>query len=255
MKLSKSPQLNQRKTRKRKGFSLVEVIIAIGIVALLLTGFLGVFGSAQRSINRSLGVKEANMLKDSLETEMSTLRTGEVDSNGTAYANSFHKAFEMIKESTDASNAILIYQYKANPVDNDEDGILPPFTGDDGIQGKSYLTQVAVRKKGVSDDLMEDELTSKTVVGSVYAVRMTQLLKEPTSGDLELSTNVGQIWHEVNGTNTQALSHTDYNSAVITFQAEFFKVKSNSFGFVNSSNWDFTNMGNPVAVVNMAVRR
>jgi len=251
MKLSHSQNLASSKPSKRKGFSLVEVIISIGIVALLLTGFLGVFGSAQKSINRSLGVKEANMLKDSLETEMSTLRSTEVSD----FDSSFNKAFDMIKGSNNKSNAILVYQYKANPVDNDNDGILPAFDGDDGIQGKSYLTQIAVRKRGKDETIMEKELSNKTVVGNVYAVRMTQLIKNPTTGDLELSENLGQIYHEVGGVNEEATTHSDYNKAVITFQAEFFRLPSNSYGYVNSNNWSFESMGNPVAVINMAIRR
>jgi len=248
MKLSNSQQPNLRKYSKRKGFSLVEVIIAIGIVAVLLTGFLGVFGSAQRTINRSLGVKEANMLKDSLETEMSILRSTETGS----YDNSFHKAFEMIQKSQNTTSAILIYQYKADPKDNDDDGILPAFTGTDGIQGKSYLTQVAVRNRGVyAEGDLESEL--KEVVGNVYAVRITQLVKDPTTGNLELADNPGEIREDKDS--EVVSNYADYNQAVITFQAEFFRIQSNSYGFVTSSNWDFEKMGNPVAVVNMAVRR
>ena len=191
------------------------------------------------------------MLKDSLETEMSTLRPNEV---GT-YDSSFHKAYEMIMTSIDEGDAILIYQYKANPIDNDDDGILPPFTGNDGIQGQSYLTQVAVRKRGENDDIMKEELSNKTVVGNVYAVRMTQLIKNVGTGDLEVSTNKGKIYHEKGGANVEASDHNDYNKAVITFQAEFFRIPSNSFGYVTSNNWKFTKMGSPVAVVNMAIRR
>ena len=242
---------NPTNPSKRKGFSLVEVIIAIGIVALLLTGFLGVFGSAQKSINRSLGVKEANMLKDALETEMSTYRSTEV---GT-YDNSFHKAFDMIKNSNSQAEAILVYQYKAEPEDNDDDGILPPFTGSDGIQGSSYLTQIAVRKNGQDDAIMTDEITNTTVVGNVYAVRMTQLITNISSGDLELSTNNGEIWHDVGGTNEEAVDHEAYSKAVITFQAEFFRIPSNSYGYIKNGSWSFSSLGNPVAVINMAVRR
>jgi len=251
MKVSISNPSIQQKAKNSKGFSLVEVIIAIGIVALLLTGFLGVFGSAQRTINKSLGVKEANMLKNSLETEMSTLRENEI-SAPTSYESAFHKAFSMIENSTAEANAILIYQYKAKLIDDDDkpnDGILPAFDGDDGIQGKTYITQVAVRIKGVNNDLIEKELANKSVVGNVYAVRLIQLIKNP-DGDLILGTP-GEIKSEAGS----ATNHNDYDKAVIAFQAEFFRLPSNAFGFVNSTSWDFNTMGNPVAVVNMAVRR
>ena len=236
---------------RRKGFSLVEVIIAIGIVALLLTGFLGVFGTAQRNINRSIGAKEANMLKDSLETEMAIFKSSDTAPGvGTAFA----KAFEMIRTSTVTANAVLVYQYKGNPSNANLDGILAPYNNDDGIHGSDYITQVAVRRKSSDLLLVRSELANNVVTGNVYAVRMKQLLKN-NDGDLELSTHDGEIRHEVNGNVTQAASHDDYNQAVITFQAEFFRLPSNSANYVTGNNWDFTNLGNPVAVINLAVRR
>ena len=61
----------------RKGFSLVEVVIAIGIVAMLLTTFMAVFGPAQKNINKALGSADANRLVHTLENEMAILRPGE----------------------------------------------------------------------------------------------------------------------------------------------------------------------------------
>ena len=79
----------------RRGFTLMETVIAIGVVAVLLTTFLAVFGPASSSIRRALSAQEAGRLTTSLERELRTLRVGPDD----AYENSFHKAFEWIRDS------------------------------------------------------------------------------------------------------------------------------------------------------------
>ena len=244
--------------KRSKGFSLIEVIIAMGIISLLLSGFLGLFGTAQKSIQRSLSIKESNQIKEALETEMAVLRPKEAGAGGD-YANSFHKAFEMIKTSDTSSSAILIYQYKAKPEDDNKDGILPPFTEKNGIPGKDYSTQVAVRKLGAKIDgagvltVIKEELNPSAVVGAIYAVRMTQLVKS-ADGSLIVGT-AGSIKNPIGSTQLTANSHTEFTDAVILFQAEFFRLPTNAYGYIDNSGWTFEKLGNPVSVINMAVRR
>ena len=59
---------------RRRGFTLMETVIAIGVVAVLLTTFLAVFGPAQSTIRRALSAQEAGRLTTSLERELSSLR-------------------------------------------------------------------------------------------------------------------------------------------------------------------------------------
>ncbi len=245
--------------KRSKGFSLIEVIIALGIVALLLTGFLGVFGSAQKNIQRSLSIKEANQLKDSLETEMAVLRSGEKSYSGTDYKNHFEKAFDMVKNASDPSKAVIVYQYKALTKDTDSgdqqnDGILPPYTDANNVPGAGYITQVAVRRVGPQDTLITRELAPDAVDGTVYAVRITQLVSDPTNSSLKLGSR-GKIQHIVGAALEDATDSDVFNSAVITFQAEFYRLPSNNYGYISSGIWDFEKLGNPVATINMAARR
>jgi len=250
----KSALASKLKLKRRKGFSLVEVIIAIGIVGLLLTGFLGVFGSAQRNISRAISVKEANILKDALETEMSILRTSDVD-----FTTSFQKAFEMIVDSSDQTLTTLVYQYKADPLDNRDSGILATYDSEGGIAGQDFITQVAVRKLGAtgSSNLLESELQSGVVVGNVYAVKMRQLFPAETDFSiLELQDESDSLAFFSSDLTKQTTSSSDsYTDPNVIFQAEFFQLPSNSASFVTGGSWDFQTIGAPVARINVAIRR
>lgn len=245
MKSSILPQDKRRCShlrKTRKGFSIVEVAIAMGVVTLLLTTFLGVFGPAQKNIQRALSTKDANRMKDELSKEMSVLRSTEYAATSSPttgkYKSSFDKAFWMISNSHDEAKAVLMYQYKADPTaDPDNDGILDPYTGDNGIPGKDYIVQTAVR--ALTDTRVVNELSSTSVVGSVFVVRMTELVRNGNA--LEVSTSAGV---------------TDIaDKAVIAFKAEFFRLKSNNYQFISSANWDFEKVGNAITEVNMAIRR
>jgi hypothetical protein len=248
--------------RSRKGFSIVEVAIAMGVVTLLLTTFLGVFGPAQKNIQRALSTKDANRMKDTLSNEMSILRPTDTD------ASSFNKAFRMIEGSHTKTKAVLMYQYRADPEDNDNDGILPPFSGTDGIQGKDYIMQTAVRTLGVDNSKIKSELDA--IDGSVLVVRMTQLVNykidDPANpGDkiivmgawAEGATGTGALKAGITDPDNPgtALAVAAYPKAVIAFRAEFFKLSTNKFNFVTGNNWNFTNIGNAVTEANMAIRR
>ena len=254
---NKHNSLRPRRVRSLKGFSIVEVAIAMGVVTLLLTTFLGVFGPAQKNIQRALSTKDASRMKDTLSNEMSILRPTDSDTS------SFAKAFRMISGSHTKATAVLMYQYRAEPVDSgvgpeDKDGILPAFKGTDGIQGKDYVIQTAVRALGVDDAKITAELAE--VDGPVFVVRMTQLVDEdPADGQLILTAWTASGAPVAGVTNPDApgtpLNVLAYPKAVIAFRAEFFKLSANKLGFINSTNWDFDKIGNTVTEVNMAIRR
>lgn len=245
---------------RRRGFSLVEVVIAIGIVAILLTTFLAVFGPAQRNIQRSLSVKDANRLVSTLENEMSILRNGEGDNSGGSYTSSFDKAFEWIKESGSKDSAILIYQYNAQAGTDDsnfnaDDTPMPYNVGTEkGIPGRDYITQTVVRfmDDAKSKALMEKELVPGVVEGPVYVVRMTQLVKDTATDGLKVGT-IGTITSD-DGTNVS--DSALFPEAAIVFQAEFFRLRSNLKSYVTGNNWNFDDkLGKPVSVTNIGVRR
>ena len=218
----------------------------MGIVTLLLTTFLGVFGPAQNNIQRAIGAQDISRMKDALSTEMSIYRSSEQMN----YDNSFDKAFEMLKGSSDPNMAILVYQYKALLQDTDDDGILPPYTGDNGVQGRDFIIQTAVRRLDVDSSKIEEEIAPSSIEGAVYVVAMTQLVED--NGSLNLGAAAEIVNPDGGG---EAENSTDYLSAVLTFKADFYRLRVNKFEYVAGGAWDFSNIGGVLTSINMAVRR
>lgn len=257
----------------RRGFSLIECVIAIGLVVVLLTTFMAIFAPAQQNINRALGVADANRLVTTLETEMAVLRPGEEneqdynDSNNTASA--FQKAFQWIKESDTPSKAVIVYQYQALPdeeyeVSSESTGLLEAvasnvISDDTKIPGVDYISQTVARRVDINatEDFLDSELQSGVVTGNVYAVKMTQLVSVP--GDGLVLGNPGEIVNTDEAVNDGAVkvpvSSAEFVDAYITVQVEFYQLPTNSAAFVTGGSWDFESLGAPVATQNIAVRR
>ena len=71
-------QVTQKKSfNKNPGFTLVEVAIAMGMMAVMISSFMVVFGPSIKGIDKSLSAKEADRLTNALELELSVLRNGD----------------------------------------------------------------------------------------------------------------------------------------------------------------------------------
>ncbi|MBT8038386.1 MAG: prepilin-type N-terminal cleavage/methylation domain-containing protein [Verrucomicrobiae bacterium] len=243
--------------RGRQGFTLVETVIAMGIITIMITAFLAAFGPAVQGIRKSMSAKEVKRLATTLEYELSVLRAGD---EATDYATSFEKAYEWIKGSggADKEDVILLYQYRGDPASVHEDGTLEPQTDRaKQIPGEDYVVQSVVRRW--DDSKVEDELALGMVVGRVFYVRINQLIFND-DGELELTDQLGQIIDPT--TDTVTSTDTDYLEAVLTFQAEFYVMKSSLYAAIE--NFSLTDddgdghpdaVGKPVFTRNMAIRR
>ena len=246
-----------------QGFTLVETVVAMGIITIMITAFLAAFAPAVSGIKKSISSKEANRLASTLEYELSVLRPNEVTSGGGQYSTSFEKSYNWIKNSGTATknDAVLLYQYRgelgATPND---DGTLPPFVNADGIPGKDYVLQSVVRR--FDNVNVAAELVPRVVEGGVFVVRMRQLIYK-TSGELIESTSPGEILNP-RGLN-EITTYEDYPEAVIAYQAQIFVLKSNQYTYISGAAFDLTTddngddipdvLGKPIFTRNMAVRR
>lgn len=130
-------------TKRNQGFTLLETVIAIGVLAVLLTGFLYVFAPAAAGIRKAITVQDADRLTSTLEKELNTLRDGqESDDIQTA----FDKAFYWIKESNQAGTALLVYRYRASISQLRSDG-----TGEPGRGGCGGFPDSRIGLRGEDD--------------------------------------------------------------------------------------------------------
>lgn len=237
--------MKTQSTPKKSGFTLLETVIAIGVLAVLLTGFLAVFGPAAAGIRRAINVQEADRLTSTLERELVALREGQGGGTG------FGKAYDWIKESYQTENALFVYQYRGDPSRQRPDGTLEPVIKLDGTPGRDFIVQPMCRR--ANDRYFYQDL--KGVEGGVFLVKCTQLTY---SGGAEMeakTSNRGSI-SDPDGSAGGGTADT-YPAAVIAFAAEFYSMpaKNPEFFQGNAFAKRFQDFKNPMFVRNLAIRR
>ena len=229
---------------QRIGFTLTETVIAIGVLAVLLTGFIAVFTPAAQGIRRSISSEQADRLTTTLEMELVTLRSGQTPAAATT---GFAKAYDWIKNGQDAANAILVYQYRGDPASLRPDGTPAPLPSISGEPGKNYLVQSIARR--LDDPGLEADL--RAIEGPLFFVKPTQLVYQ--NNELAPNSDKGSI---KNADGTESNDATDYKEAVIAFTAEFCPLPTRTYAFLTGGSFEARfNTAKPIFTRNLAVRR
>jgi type II secretory pathway pseudopilin PulG len=230
-----------------RGFTLMETVIAIGVLAVMLTAFMAVFGPASRGIRRSINVQEADRLTSALEREMATNRP----SGATAEATTaFHKAYDWITGSHQNNTVVFAYQYRGNPSQLRADGTMEPFTTRGGSAGQDYVVQPMLRRRG--DALLEQDL--RALEGRVFFVKMTQLIFDGANG--MRPGQAGTISPPPGQTALGGTGADSYPDAVIPFMAEFYEIQTTDPAFLRAGGrFNVANYTKPMFTRNVAVRR
>ena len=231
-----------------RGFTLLETVIAIGVLAVLLTGFMVVFAPAADGIRKSINVQQADRMASTLEQELVTLRNKD-------FTTGFNKAFDWIKNDKGAADALIVYQYRGriSSLRTDDNTPEPEPLLADKLPGKDYVVVPMVRRR--SDTKLADDL--KAVEGAVYMVKCTQLVFDKASGALKAGT-AGKI---IDPKGTTAYVSADgppvYPEAVIAFTAEFHMLPAKTASYIAGAAFTtkFNTAKNPVFTRNLAVRR
>lgn len=233
---------------RTRGFTLIETVIAIGVLAVLLTGFIVVFTPAADGIRKSINVQQADRLASTLENELVTLRAAEQ-----GITTGFDKAFDRISKSNAVGTGLVIYQYRAKKNSLRSDGTptaLENTDNKDKIPGENYTVVSVMRKLGDTEFLRD--LRGQAIEGSVYLVKCTQLVF--ANGQLSPGTP-GRIIDPA-GAAATATTSVNYPDAVIAFTADFYMMpaKSESY-FTGTLLTKFAGLNKPVFSRNLAVRR
>lgn len=248
---------------RTRGFTLLETVIAIGVLAVLLTGFMVVFAPAADGIRKSINVQQADRMASAVEQELVTLRP--TDRVIGSVETGFDKAFESIRQSgaTTPTDALFAYQYRAKlPFTKRlrDDGTSAPEPKIDGKPGEAFVVVPMVRQN--SDPEFEKDL--EAIEGAVYLVKCNQLVFD--GGQLIVTKNPGTIRnpkpkptpdtdppHQPGPFNKAA----DYPEAVIAFAAEFHQMPAKTKAYFDGAIFkkNFPTLKNPVFTRNLAVRR
>jgi prepilin-type N-terminal cleavage/methylation domain-containing protein len=248
----------------RYGFTLLETVIAIGVLSVLLTGFIIVFTPAADGIRRSINGQQADRLTSTLEQELTTLRKGETS---TTIATGFDKAYKYIEDSMakPTPEVVFVYQYrgdiKASPR---TDGTYQAYPATTGVVGVDYIVVSMARRRvgldGSPDPSFREDLAA--LEGRVFAVKMTQLIFSTTSSGSGLTVSAtGAITDPTpDVTNDPPLTGTTaagrYQEAVIAFSAEFYSLPSSTFAYLSAGGpFSSAKLKNPIFSRNLAVRR
>jgi len=231
---------------RRRGFTLLETVIAIGVLAVLLTGFMVVFTPAADGIRKSINTEHADRLASALEQELVNARPGQTS---TTITNGFSKAFEWIKNSNSASEALLVYQYRGKISNFRDDGTpVPEPSLADKLPGRDYIVVPMVRR--TTDTMLTEDLAA--IEGAVYVVKCTQLRYDGTS---LIKGNAGSIADPKTGT---SIASADlYPASTIPFVAEFHMTPIRSASYFSGATFttDFANLRNPVFTRHLSIRR
>lgn len=232
----------------------METLIALGVMTVLITGFLAVFGPAAGSIRKALTIDEINRMQATLERELGTLRPGE-EVDGVTAPTSFDKAMSWIAHSdgVDKNKTIILYKYRGNPSESrtspSGDETLEPFLEMTGKAGEDYVIVPMARR--VDDPLLEDDL--KVVEGRAFFVKMTQLVYDE-NGSMVLGESGKIVDPSANGGDDHTDKSDTYPEAVIAFQGSFYILPTVSYDYL-SSDFDPSKFDKPAFTRNMAVRR
>lgn len=240
--------------RNRRGFTLMETLLAIALVGVLLSIFLTVFVPAKGMVRQALTRQESERITGVLRAEMSTLRADETakgtSSSPTQYLTPFDKAFYWMQKSKSPHTAIVIYTYRADTTKGMRaDGSYPAIPLAKSIPGKN--TQLTTMVCPMDDPLHRDEI--KDAVGPVFIVCMTQL-EDKGNGDFKLAGTPGVI----SGANSpdKYCSAPDSDNAwggAVFYRADFYLMSPPNPARYKNKSWRA--LGRPLFSANMSFHR
>lgn len=189
-------------SQSRRGFSLVEVAIAVVIVSIVVITTVGLLAPVQQNIEDVVSADEGSRLRRAVEIEMNIIRPGE------AYATGFDKAYDIVKNDS----VIYAFFYRAEVPMTLTGGRADPATDDvvDQRLGENYAQQAAVF---IEDQLGEAQANGfiEAAEGRVFMVRL-QPLRSIMSDEAKTS-------YDGSGS-------ADFTEAVLPVSAEFYALDS-----------------------------
>ncbi len=235
-----------------KGFTIMETILAIGLIAMLLGIFLTLFLPAKDMIRAAIAREESDRIISVLRSEMVTLRPNETSTktSGNKFASGFDKGFTWFQRSANPGTSIAIFTYRADLSKAPRaDGTYPAVkVGKNMPAGSTALISMACP---ITDPLHKDDIMH--AVGPVFLVKMTQLV-DPGNGTFKLAPKPGLVKEASSPTSFISDENSkDSWGGVLFFQADFYTMSPPSPARYKKMSWN--KMSRPTFTTNMTLRR
>lgn len=244
--MSKKP-INKR---IQKGFTLVEIVIAIALIGLLLTGVIAVLAPAADDIDDAVVKKEARSVIEQFVAEMSIIRgegslapgvvnKGQYDQYAKAqskYENAdtpYKKAYTWCDYSNDVNEneAVFVYYNYVDPKKTTAENHFNPINIntldlDKSTKGIDYIIESRVRRRHSDEINTYRELEGGFTHGKAFLIRFKGY--KPTAKGWELD-DYGEITPigEYDGDNL---------GMMFMVQAEVYKMRTNYVRFITNSS-------------------
>lgn len=257
-----------KKFQQRSGFTLVETVLAIGVVGVLLAVFVAMFYPARTIVQAALTVQEADRVVNALTNELEVVRKPERATSGARistanrYVSSFDKAFYWMRNTATPATTILIYSYRGDlskPLR--DDGTFAVLENNTYVPGQDSVL-ITTACLATNQDRWEDLKYSE---GPIFAVKMTQFVISPDTQRMKyvLAPKHAGIHHPYNP-KTEFRKPEDYVydpnnkqypawGAEVIYMAEFYQVHSRDPRSLRNLTWE--QFKKPVFSRNLVFRR
>jgi hypothetical protein len=188
---------------RRPGFTLVEVIIAVGVVGVAIASLIGILASTFQQVNDIMQTNAAltsaqglvtaldnprSIFKDltvSGGTSLNTTTASYLDN--TADKPNFDIVYDLLKNADTAANGVWVYVYERKQVLSSVE-VIAAAPNTYNLNGNPALIEVV---KMTSDNFTPDLAQARNVLGSPMRVRLTlskllvgqRVTLDPTTGE------------------------------------------------------------------------
>ena len=183
-----APSLRTGRVRSRRGFTLVEVVLALGVFAILIVGCIGLLSLSSSTLRDVVTRDEAIHLTSALKQHLNQL--------------SFDAAYKLVGNPNNPNpNDLYICSFRAQAQGTtNPDGTPLGYSGTARSAGEAYVVLPTVRE--AQDALLKsNDLPARE--GRIFRVKLSLSASNPVITQLPVAS-------------------ADYHEAVLTIQAKFF---------------------------------
>lgn len=239
----------------RRGFTLMETLLALALVGVLVSIFLTVFVPARGLIQQAITKQESDRLVSILRAEINTIRANErtVNAHDSApgqYNTAFDKGFYWLLSSARPDTSIVIFSYRADTSQPmNADGTYPAIPANRSKPGRdTIVTSIAcpmnspIHKKDIAH-----------AVGPVFVVKLTQI-EQTSNGEYKLAEAPGLIRNASTPEKYYSQEGAEWEwGGVIFCRADFYLMTPPNPARYKNRPW--SRVGKPIFSANLSFRR